>query len=65
MTKEAMMKADVTASNGVILMDVGRPEPCRLTLEAEEAIDLAQQLLAAAVEVSKPARFDPRIVRPW
>jgi len=59
------MKADVTATDGVILMDVKRPEPCCLTLEAHEALDLAQQLLAAAVEVSKPARFDPKLVRPW
>lgn len=59
------MKAEVTASQGVVLMDVRRPEPCCLTLDAEEAIDLAQQLLAAAVEVRKPVRFDPRSVRPW
>lgn len=59
------MQAEVTASGSVILVDVRRPEPCCLTLEAHEALDLAQQLLAAAVEVSTPARFDPKLVRSW
>lgn len=63
--REARMKADVTTSDGVILLDVKRPEPCCLTLEAHEALDLAQQLLAAAVEISAPPRFEAHLVRPW
>jgi hypothetical protein len=62
---EAGMKADVTASDGMVLMDVRRPDPCCLTLEAHEALDLAQQLLAAAVEVIKPITFNPKLDRPW
>ncbi len=59
------MQAEVIANSNVILVDVTRRETCCLTLEPHEALDLAQQLLAAAVEVSTPARFDPKLVKPW
>lgn len=59
------MKAEVTASDGVVLIDVQQPGACALALETDEAIDLAQRLLAAVVEASKPARFDPRSARSW
>lgn len=62
LSNEAWMQAEVTASGNVILVDVRRPEPCCL---AHEALALAQQLLAATVEVSTPARFDPKLVRRW
>ncbi|WP_022685613.1 hypothetical protein [Sphingomonas phyllosphaerae] len=57
------MEAEVTASGGVILVDLKRPEACCLTLETGEALDLVQKLLEAVVEVGKPLRFDPKIVR--
>ncbi|MBW6530481.1 hypothetical protein KZ820_07010 [Sphingomonas sp. RRHST34] len=47
--------ADVEASDGKVLVDVEKPVPCCMTLEAGEAIDLAQQLIAAAVEVTPSA----------
>jgi len=46
------MKADVTASDGVILMDVKRPEPCCLTLEAHEALDLAWAIVDSSLSMS-------------
>ncbi|MBB6505331.1 hypothetical protein F4693_002319 [Sphingomonas endophytica] len=57
------MKAEVTESDGVILIDVQQPGACALALEVNEAIDLAQQLLRAVVEASKIAPFDPRFIR--
>ncbi len=57
------MKAEVTESDGVILIDVQQPGACALALEPGEAIDLAQRLLAAVVEAGKVAPFDPRFLR--
>jgi hypothetical protein len=47
--------ADVETSDGKVLVDVEQPSPCSMSLEAGEAIDLAQQLIAAAVEVTPSA----------
>lgn len=58
------MEAEVTASGSVILVDVRRPETCCLTLEVNEAVDLAKRLLAAAVDARKLPEFDPELVRP-
>lgn len=57
------MKAEVTESDGTILIDVQEPGVCALALNVPEAIDLAQRLLAAVVEASKVAPFDPRFLR--
>lgn len=59
------MKAHVTESDGVVLIDVHQPGVCALALQTDEAIDLAHQLLAAVVEASKVAPFDPRNLRSW
>lgn len=47
--------AEVETSDGKVLVDVEKPAPCCMTLETGEAIDLAQQLIAAAVEVTPSA----------
>ncbi|MBW6526399.1 hypothetical protein KZ813_06060 [Sphingomonas sp. RHCKR7] len=47
--------AEVEKSDGKVLVDVERPKPCCMTLEASEAIDLAQQLIAVAITVEPPA----------
>lgn len=57
------MKAEVTESDGVILIVVQQSGACALALEVNEAIDLAQQLLRAVVEAGKVAPFDPRFIR--
>lgn len=46
---------DVETSDGKVLVDIEKPRPCCMNLEVGEAIDLAQQLIAAAVEVTPSA----------
>jgi hypothetical protein len=49
------MTVEVDKSEGKVLVDVEGVAPCCMTLEASEAIDLAQQLIALAITVEPPA----------
>jgi hypothetical protein len=49
------MSADVATTNGMVRVGVEEPTPCAMEMEAGEAIDLAQQLIAAAVDAQGPA----------
>jgi hypothetical protein len=49
------MSANVATNNGTVHVGVEEPSPCSMELEAGEAIDLAQQLIAAAVDATPPA----------
>ncbi|MBB3693018.1 hypothetical protein [Sphingomonas sp. BK580] len=55
--------AEVETSDGKVLVYAGTPSRCCMALESHEAIDLAQQLIAAAVDVKPAAKFRPGLVR--
>lgn len=56
---EAGVQLQVMPEGEKVLMDVRGDTPCCLTLSTGEALDLAQHLIAAVVEATEVAPFDP------
>lgn len=58
---EAGVQLQVMPEGEKVLMDLRGDTPCCLTLSTGEALDLAQHLIAAVVEATEVAPFDPLV----